>query len=269
MRSSAIAFGAFLIPVAWAFPAVADDAPGTPTLPPDAQVEFSEKPPQPAARPEELAGPGEVAPGGAGSAGRRALDTGGGGGSGSGSANEAPPPPRPRRKGLVLESTVGVLGFAGQFRHVAPPAYWLRAQLGYEPTRWLMVFGAAELAETDTSEAQVPSELRAFWMWGFSGGARATVHAGERVAVFGQGEVGALSAYVPHGALANLGFRSAERLGAEFGAKVGVEWYQKDPHLALSLQAGARYAQGFGKVAAGAGDFPLLWDSALGLRYTF
>ena len=45
------------------------------------------------------------------------------------------PPPRPRRKGLVLESTLGVLGFAGQFRHVAPPAYWLHAQLGYEVSR--------------------------------------------------------------------------------------------------------------------------------------
>src|SRR5260221_435940 len=31
------------------------------------------------------------------------------------------PPARPRRKGLVLESTIGVLGFSGQFRHVAPP----------------------------------------------------------------------------------------------------------------------------------------------------
>src|SRR5580658_878255 len=47
---------------------------------------------------------------------------------------------RPRRPGLVLESTLGVLGFAGNFRHVAPPAYWVRGQLGYEVTRGLMLY---------------------------------------------------------------------------------------------------------------------------------
>ena len=33
------------------------------------------------------------------------------------------PPPRPRHSGLVLEQTLGILGFAGQFGHVAPPLH--------------------------------------------------------------------------------------------------------------------------------------------------
>jgi hypothetical protein len=169
----------------------------------------------------------------------------------------------------VLESAAGVLGFAGQFRHVAPPAYWMRVQLGYELASWLMVFGEGELAFSDTSEAQVPSQERAFFMWGFGGGARGTVHASERFAAFAQAEGGAMTASVPHGAFANLGFRSAESLGAEFGVRVGVEWYPKDPHLALALQGGARDALGFAKIGAGGGDLPIMWDGAVALRYTF
>src|SRR6202042_1230400 len=114
------------------------------------------------------------------------------------------PPPRPRRKGLVLESTIGVLGFGGQFRHVAPPAYWLHAQLGYEVTNWLMLFGEGELAFTDTGESQQESNSKVLPLWGFGGGARATFHATPRVAFFAQGELDGLSADVPHNELTVL-----------------------------------------------------------------
>jgi hypothetical protein len=178
------------------------------------------------------------------------------------------PPPRPHRKGLVLESTLGVLGFGGQFRHVAPPAYWLHALLGYEFTSWLMLFGEGELAFTETSESQDESHTMAFPLWGFGAGARATIHATPRVAFFGQGQIDGLEADVPHDSLAILGYRNAESLGASFGARVGVEWYQIDRHLALTAQVGGRDAVGFAKVAAG-GDMPIMWDAALGLSYTF
>ncbi len=178
------------------------------------------------------------------------------------------PPPRPRRKGLVLESTLGVLGFAGQFRHIAPPAYWLHALLGYEAFDWLMVFGEGELAFTDTSESQDPSHTKAFPLWGFGGGARATFHATPRFAAFVQGEIDALAADVPHNALTVLGFRNAETLAPSFGARIGVDWYQIDRHLALTAQVGARDATGFAKVVA-TSDTPIMWDGALGLSYTF
>lgn len=178
------------------------------------------------------------------------------------------PPVRPRHKGLVLETTAGMLGFAGNFRHVAPPAFWLHTQLGYEVLRWLMLYGSAELALTDTSEAADPSHAMAFPIWGFGGGARVTVHATDRVAFFVQGDLGALTAYVPHESLAVFGYANAESLHVSFGGRLGVEWYQIDRHIALVAQGGARDAQGFSR-SIGGGDTPLLWDAALGLRYTF
>ncbi|MGH7269608.1 MAG: hypothetical protein ACREJ3_04180 [Polyangiaceae bacterium] len=177
------------------------------------------------------------------------------------------PPPRPRRRGLVLESTLGVLGFGGEFGHVSPPAYWLHAQLGYEVLDPLMVFVEGELAFADTSEAADPSSSRAFPIWGFGAGARGTLHATPRVALFVQGEIGALAADVPHDALALYGFRNAESLIYSFGARWGVEWYGLDRHVALTMQLGGRDATGFAKVAT-AGT-ALMWDAGAGIRYTF
>jgi hypothetical protein len=182
---------------------------------------------------------------------------------------DQPPPERPRHKGLVLESTLGVLGFAGQFRHVAPPAYWLHGQLGYEVLPWLMIFGEGELAYTDTSESVGPSDVRAFPIWGFGAGARVTMHATDRVAFFVQGGIGLLTAVVPHDALTVFGFRDAESLALSLGVRAGVEWYQIDRHLALCAQMGLRDAQGFAKQVIVSSDIPLMWDVAAGLRYTF
>jgi hypothetical protein len=178
------------------------------------------------------------------------------------------PPVRPHHKGVVLATNLGMLAFAGQFRHVAPPAYWLNAQLGYEFFPWLMVFGEAELAFTDTSVSQDESHTVAVPMWGFGGGVRGTVHASPRVALFLQGEVGVLTALVPHDALAVLGYRSAESLNPDFGARLGAEWYQVDRHFALTMSAGARLAEGFSRVLT-PGDLPLMWDASVGIRYTF
>ena len=184
-----------------------------------------------------------------------------------GAGADLAPPPRPHHRGLVLESTLGVLGFVGEFRHVAPPAYWLHAQLGYELLDWLMLFAEGEIAFTDTGESQDGSRARAFPIWGFGAGARGTVRASARVAVFGQAEVGALAADIAHNALAVLGFRDAESLKPSFGARAGVEWFQMDRHMALSAQLGMRDAQGFTKQIAS--DLPLMWDAGLGLNYTF
>lgn len=181
---------------------------------------------------------------------------------------DEPPPARPRRAGLVLETSAGALGFVGQFRHVAPTAFWLHGQLGYEVSRWLMLLGEAELAYTDTSEAVDESHVRVFPIWGFGGGARATLHATERVAMFVQGDIDAIGADVPHDSLAIYGFRNVESLNPAFGARLGIEWYQLDRHLALSVQAGTRYASSFAKFLASS-DIPLLWDAAACLRYTF
>ena len=181
------------------------------------------------------------------------------------------PPPRPHRKGLVLETTLGALAFVGDFRHVAPPAPWLHGQLGYEIFDWLMVFGEAELAFTDTSETDDPSHSSAFPLFGFGGGLRGTVHFTPRVAMFLQGEAGAIEALVPRDTLANLGYAKAETFALDFGGRLGFEWYQIDRHLALVAQGGVRDAPSFARTLFGvaSSNLPLMWDAAGGLRYTF
>jgi hypothetical protein len=238
----AILTGIVLPTVAAAQEPAAPPSPAADELPPDAHIDIAPTPPEP----KVLEAPTDAGPEGPVEA----------------------PPPRPHRKGLVLESTLGVLGFGGQFRHVAPPAYWLHAQLGYELTDWLMAFGEGELAFTDSSVAQDPSHSQVFPLYGFGGGARGTVHFTPRVAAFLQAQVDALSANVPHNALTFLGYKKAETLGPSFGARLGVVWYQIDRHLALTAQVGARDALGFARTT-GASDLPIMWDGALGLSYTF
>lgn len=179
---------------------------------------------------------------------------------------EAPPPP-PRHKGLVLESSLGALGFLGKFGAEAPTAFWLHTQLGYEIFKWLMIYGEGELAFTDTSNGNGPTQTRAFPIFGFGGGPRFTVHFSDRVAIFAQGDIGAMTSDVTSGALANLGFKNAESLGLYFGGRLGIEWYQLDRHIALGLQVGLRDATGFKRVAGS--DLPLMIDGGLALRYTF
>ncbi len=178
------------------------------------------------------------------------------------------PQERPRRPGLVLESTLGVLGFAGNFRHVAPPAGWLHSQLGYEVTRGIMVYVDGELGWTDTSESQEAANTYAMALWGVGGGVRGTVHLSERVTVYVQGDMGAFTADVKHDELTVLGFRNAENINPAGGGRLGIEWYQVDRHLALGAAAGARYAEGFARVV-GPSDIPLIWDAGLSLRYAF
>lgn len=214
--------------------------PPQPTLAPDARIDFSETPPEGKTTEESTA----------------KVDY------------NAPPPSRPRKKGFVLESTIGALGFIGEFRHVAPTAFWLRTQFGYEFFSWLMLFASGELAFTDTSEASDPSHSRAFPLYAFGGGLRGTLHLGERIGIYLSGDVGAMTADIPKGSLAIFGFKNVEALNPYFGGHVGFEWYQIDRHLALTLAAGVRDALGFSRSGTNAAP-PLLWDGGVALRYTF
>src|SRR5436305_14960885 len=45
--------------------------------------------------------------------------------------DQAPPPP-PRKKGVVLESSMGVMGQVGSLKHIIPNAPWFGVHLGYE-----------------------------------------------------------------------------------------------------------------------------------------
>jgi hypothetical protein len=189
---------------------------------------------------------------------------------GAGSLAEAEPeivPPPPRRRGLVLESSLGALGFFSRFRHVAPLAPLMRLAVGYEPFRWLLGFVEGELGFADTSIEDDPSRRRAFALGGFAAGARGVVPIGGRVDLYVQASVGAMKADVANRALANIGYPDAESLGLSLAARVGVDWFQIDRHLALGFSVGARDAKGFAKEHSG--ETALAADAALTLRYAF
>ena len=184
---------------------------------------------------------------------------------------EAPPeapPPLPRKKGLVLETRIGGLAFLGKFANLAPPAPWVHTQLGWEFFKWLMLFGYGELAFTGTSGNQTEVNTIYFPIYGFGGGLRFTVHVTDRVALFLQGNAGAMSAVVPRDSLTFLGYQNAQSLGFAVGGRLGVEWYQVDRHIALGLAVGVRDALGF-KIQDGESDTPLMLDASVALRYTF
>lgn len=177
------------------------------------------------------------------------------------------PPPTPYKKTLVLDSTLGALGFLGKFGKLAPPAPWMHTQLGYEIFRWLMVYGEGELAFTDTSRDQSQPNTRAFSIFGFGGGARLSIRFTERFGIYGQGGLGFMKADVPQNALAIVGFKNAESLGLYLGGRLGLEWFQLDRHFALGLDGGVRKAQGFARATGS--DSGLAVDGGVALRYAF
>lgn len=178
------------------------------------------------------------------------------------------PPIQPHKRGVVLQPSLGAMGFVGQFRKVAPPAPELRLQAGYEPLKPLMVFAEGNLFFTDTSNLQDAPKTHAFAAFGFGGGIRGTIHVTEPIAIFLEGNLGLMKADIAKSALANIGYKNAESLNLYFGGHLGVEWYQIDRHLALGLLGGVRDLTGW-KRTIGASDTPLAWDGALSLRYTF
>jgi hypothetical protein len=179
----------------------------------------------------------------------------------AGSPLDVPPPP-PRKKGIVLETSLGAMGFLGKLKNVSPTASMLHAQLGYEPLRWLMVFVETDISFTSTRYIE-PS--RGYAIYGMGGGARFTVRFTERVAGYAQGDIGLME--TSSDLLATYGFRDAQNWNVYFGGTLGVEWYQVNPHYALALYGGARKTPGFEREVRS--DPALSWVGGAGIRYTF
>ena len=179
----------------------------------------------------------------------------------AGSPLEVPPPP-PRKKGVVLETSAGAMGFLGKLSNVSPIASILHMQLGYEPLRWLMVFAEGDLSFTST---RYVSPSRGYAIYGFGGGARVTVRFTERVATYVQGDLGFME--TSSDLLHSYGFYKAEDWNVYFGATAGLEWYQADPHYALALNGGMRKTPGFERIVGS--DPALSWLGAAAIRYTF
>jgi hypothetical protein len=179
----------------------------------------------------------------------------------AGAALEVPPPP-PRKTGVVVEGSVGAMGFFGKLNTVSPAASTFHAQLGFEPFRWLMVFGEGDLSFTST---RYSPPARGYSIYAFGGGGRLTLAATERVSIYGQVDFG-LSA-VSSNVLHSYGFYAAEHLNGYVGGTAGLEWYQADPHYALAVYGGVRNAQGFQRAISS--DVGLAWRGAVAIRYAF
>ena len=177
------------------------------------------------------------------------------------------PPPQPYKKSLVIDSSLGALAFLGKFGQTAPPAPWIRTQIGYEIFAPLMVFGEGELGFTDTSGTQEPPKTRAFPLFAFGGGARFTLRFTDRFGVYVQGSVGAMEADIRKRALEIIGFKDAESLNLYVGGRLGLEWYQLDRHFALGVMSGLRDATGFKRTIGS--DTPLAFDAGVSIRYAF
>lgn len=176
------------------------------------------------------------------------------------------PPPAPRRRGLTLMGSVGALGHAGPLRRVSPPGPWFHLLVGYEPFGWLTVLVEGDISFSDTSRAEPPPDPRGYALYGIGAGLRFTLRPSARIGVYAEGTIGGAS--VTEDILASYGFRQADEMNPYFGARLGLEWYQVNPHYALVWHAGIRsYAQGLDRERSS--ETPLAWHGALAIRYTF
>jgi hypothetical protein len=179
----------------------------------------------------------------------------------AGEALEVPPPP-PRKKGVVLETGLGMMGFLGKLKNISPTASLFHLQLGYEPFKWFMVFGEGDLGFTSTRYTSVP---RGYAIYGAGAGGRITIGLSDRVSIYGQVDFGMMEASTDD--LVTYGFYDADSLNGYFGGGGGLEWYMPDPHMALAMNGGARKTQGFQRAVPG--DAALSWLASVALRYTF
>jgi hypothetical protein len=176
------------------------------------------------------------------------------------------PPPAPRHHGVVIESGVGIFGHLGPLKNVSPNAPFFHLQLGYEPFKFLMVFGESDVSFSDTSYANPPPEPRAYALYGFGFGARLTILPLDRLGLYAQVSIG--TARVSDDVLNVYGYKDADDFNPYFGGMLGVEWYQANPHYALVLNGGLRnYPDGFARQRSSGTTAAVIVGIAL--RYAF
>ena len=128
----------------------------------------------------------------------------------AGEALEVPPPP-PRKRGLVVETGLGMMGFLGKLKNISPTASLFHLQVGFEPFKWFMVFVKVILVSparaTRRCLAATPStELGA--------GGRITVGVSDCVSIYGQVDFGMMEA--SNDELVTYGFPDADTLNGLF-----------------------------------------------------
>lgn len=180
-------------------------------------------------------------------------------------ADEAPPPP-PRRHGLNVEAGLGALTHLGPLAHVSPTSPWFHLQVGYEPFRWLMVFGETDLVFSNTSYAAQPPPSRTYRLYGFGPGLRFSLPFGEHFGGYLEGSAGL--SRISDDLLAIYGYTQATSWELYFGGRLGLEWFAPNPHFAVALSGGTRIYQA-GLRRERSSETALAMIGNLGIRYTF
>lgn len=176
------------------------------------------------------------------------------------------PPPQPRRHGFTVESGLGALGHLGPLRNISPVSPWFHLKLGFEPFPWLLVFVETDLVFSTTGYASPPPGPRTYRLYGGGAGLRGTLRALERLGVYLEASLG--GARVSEDVLSVYGYREATELQPYFGARLGLEWYPLNPHLAAGLHGGLRsFDRGLNRERST--ETALCWVSGVALRYTF
>jgi hypothetical protein len=184
-----------------------------------------------------------------------------------GTPAEEQPLPAPRRHGFVLESGIGFVTQVGSLAHIAPTAPDFQLRFGYEVLSWLMPFIEADIAFANTAYASEPPPPRSYFHFGAGAGARFTLPVGRILAVFAQGSVG-LAAISEQNVLSIYGFPDADEPNLYLDGRIGLEWYQVNPHLALGFHGGIRsYGQGLTRERGG--EAPIAVLASANLRYAF
>lgn len=180
-------------------------------------------------------------------------------------AVEAPPPP-PRHHGIFVESGIGAFGHLGPLKNISPVSPAFSLKLGFEPLSFFLIFGEAELSIANTSYATLPPPSRTYRLYNFGGGGRLTIPLAEILGVFVEGSFGL--SRISEDVLAVYGYLDANQLNPYLGARVGVEWYPTNPHLAFGLGGGVRsYNAGLKRQRSS--DPALAWSVGPTIAYRF
>ncbi len=177
---------------------------------------------------------------------------------------EVPPPP-PRKRGLVVEGTMGALFQLGALRHVSPTSPWFQLLVGYEFTDWFLLAAQGDFTIADTSFASQPPPPRTYAEYAVSGAPRFQLTIVDPISAYVQFELGVASA--TEDVLQVYGYRDADELSLFYGGRLGLEWFMKNPHLALALSGTVRNMPGLER--NNSADAPLVIIGAGTLRYAF
>jgi hypothetical protein len=139
--------------------------------------------------------------------------------------------------GLFFEGWIGGRGFIGGIGDISNAGLFGSLGFGYELFNWLWVKLAFE-GSLHTTSAPPPPSPTVFELVGALAELKLQIDFSERVAVWVQGEFGAL--ITTGDVLPTYGVMQADEIGLMFGGSLGFDWHLFNRHYSIGLLGGAR-----------------------------